>query len=122
MYAVGLSLGGFQPTVVADGPSLQSGLEAHVPQAIVVDLTVGWPAGWDMLAELRDRRDTRRTPVVLLADEEEKFVRLRADASAYAVLLTKPCLPDALVGAVRSVLQMSPTTVVPTTGTLSGIR
>ena len=107
MYAVGLSLGGFQPIVAADAPSLRSGL-AHVPQAIVVDFTAGWQTGWELLAELRRRSDTRRTPVVLLADGREESVRVRSDTAGVTTLIAKPCLPDALVGAVRSALETPP--------------
>jgi DNA-binding response OmpR family regulator len=108
MYAVGLSLGGFQPIVVGDAPSMRSGLAAHVPEAVVVDFTAGWQMGWELLAELRSRKDTRHTPVVLLADGREEPVRARAEASACTAVLAKPCLPDALVGAVRNALRMPP--------------
>lgn len=110
MYAVGLSLGGFQPMVVADASAMRSGLAAHTPQAVVVDFTAGWQTGWELLAELRGRTDTRHAPVVLLTDEFEESVNARAQVTTCAALLTKPCLPDALVGAVRSALEAPATT------------
>jgi DNA-binding response OmpR family regulator len=109
MYAVGLSLGGFQSIVVADTSGMRYELAAHVPQAVVVDFTAGWQTGWELLAELRSRDDTRRTPVVLLADRQEESVQARAHASACAAVLSKPCLPDALVDAVRTALETSAT-------------
>jgi DNA-binding response OmpR family regulator len=111
MYAVGLSLAGFRPVIVADASSLRSSLTAQVPQAIVVDVTAGWRTGWDLLAELRRRVDTRHTPVVLLADGREDSIRVRAEASRCAALLTKPCLPDTLASAVRDALETTPTTM-----------
>jgi len=110
MYGVGLSLAGFQPMVVADASSMRSGIAEQLPHAVVIDLTPGWQTGWEALRELRGMTDTRDTPVVLLAGEDEDFIRSRAEALGCSALLAKPCLPDALAGAVHAALQTRPAT------------
>ena len=108
MYAVGLSLAGFQPMVAADASSMRSCIAEQLPHAVVIDLTPGWQTGWEALRELRGMPDTRDTPVVLLFGEGEDFIRSRVEAPGCSALLAKPCLPDALVGAVRAALQTRP--------------
>jgi DNA-binding response OmpR family regulator len=105
MYAVGLSLAGFQPQVAADASHMRSCLASGPPQAIVADFIAGWDPGWELLRELRGRADTCDTPVVLIVSSLTASIRARAEELGYAALLTKPCLPDALAGALRSALQ-----------------
>jgi DNA-binding response OmpR family regulator len=117
MYAVGLSLAGFEPLVAPDAQSMRSRLDES-PQAIVVDFTIGWDTGWKLLGELRSRPETRDTPIVLLASRMEASTRMRAEAFGCAALLMKPCLPDALVAAVRSAIQARPGGVITDAGPL----
>jgi DNA-binding response OmpR family regulator len=104
MYAVGLSLAGFRPVVVADASSVRSRIAA-LPDAVVIDLTPGWQTGWEALRALRGMADTRDTPVVLLCGDDEEVIRSRAEGLGCSALLAKPCLPDALAGAVHAALQ-----------------
>src|SRR5215204_276652 len=113
MYAVGLSLAGFEPLVAADASSLRSCLGGESPQVIVLDFTGVWDTGWELLRDLRSRSDTRDTPVVLLASRIDTSTRTRAQAFGCAALLTKPCLPDALAAAVRSAMQAPPPVLIP---------
>jgi DNA-binding response OmpR family regulator len=108
MYAVGLSLDGFQPRVVANASGLTSAIAEQPPHAVVVDLTPGWQTGWDLLRELRCITKTRDTPVVLLFGGADESIRPRAEALGCSALLPKPCLPDALAEALRSALQTQP--------------
>ena len=105
MYAVGLSLAGFQPLVATDASSMRSCLDGESPRAVVADFTIGRNIGWELLRELRGRAETRNVPVVLIASQIEPSTRARAEEFEFAALLTKPCLPDALAAAVRSALQ-----------------
>lgn len=116
MYAVGLSLAGFEPLVAADASVMRARLGSESPQAIVVDFTAGWDTGWELLRDLRSTADTRDTPVVLLASRMEPSTRARADAFRCAALLMKPCLPDALAAAVRNAMQAAPTVIPPDAG------
>ena len=108
MYAVGLSLAGFEPLVAADASRMRSCLGSESPQAIVMDFTPGWETGWDLLRDLRSSPDTRDTPVVLVASRMETSTRQRAEAFGCAAVLIKPCLPDALAAALRRAIQMPP--------------
>jgi two-component system, cell cycle response regulator DivK len=108
MYAVGLSLAGFRPLVATDAVSLQSCLGSERPQAVVVDFTDRRDSNWQLQRDIRSRADARDTPVVLLANELNASTRARAEALGSASVLLKPCLPDALVDAVRGAIQMRP--------------
>jgi DNA-binding response OmpR family regulator len=105
LYAVGLSLAGVQAQVAADASHMRSCLAGGPPQAIVADFIAGWDPGWELLRELRGRADTCDTPAVLIVSDLTGPIRARAEELGYAALLTKPCLPDALAGALRSALQ-----------------
>ena len=118
MYAVGLSLAGFEPLVAADGSSMRSRLDSEFPQAIVVDFPAGWDTGWELLRELRSTPETRDTPVLLLASRIEDSTRTRAEAFGCAAVLMKPCLPDTLAGALRRAMQAPPAEAIPDAGPL----
>jgi CheY-like chemotaxis protein len=69
------------------------------PDVIVLDLDLAQVAGWDFLRDLRRDPATRDVPVVGLSRQATDAKREEARALG-AVLLAKPCEPDALYLAV----------------------
>ena len=90
---------GFVVSVRLSAPSALADARRVWPDVIVLDLDLPHRAGWDVLGGLRRDRATRGIPVVGLShgvapDEREEARGLGA------VLVSKPCEPDALYLAV----------------------
>lgn len=74
--------------------------ERHLPDVVVMDVSMSGSDGIDATVRIRDRWP--RTKVIALADWGSARLRARAlDAGASAHLL-KDCDPDVLLGAIRT--------------------
>ena len=72
------------------------------PDLILLDMELLGKSGWETLHELRTSPDTRSVPVIIATVADE---RAMGDALGAAVSLMKPLTAEALIRAVRRVLQ-----------------
>lgn len=104
MYVEYLKFSGFRVAEARNGvEALEQAFELH-PDIILMDLALPRMDGWEATRRLKADKRTSDIPVVALtghalAGHAEGARRAGCDA-----FVTKPCLPDALVAELRSML------------------
>jgi CheY-like chemotaxis protein len=100
-----LELRGFQTEEAEDGPSGIGMAIAFRPEAIVLDFSMPFMNGAEVVKYLKADERTRRIPIVMLtAIREAVDATTRASLAAF---LDKPCDPDTLFETVIGVLMVS---------------
>jgi CheY-like chemotaxis protein len=104
MYMQYLQFAGFRVAEAVDGHEAISKATSDPPDLIVMDLSLPRLDGWEATRRLKANSLTRGVPVLALTghalvgqDEQAK----KAGCDGY---LTKPCLPEDLVGEIRRML------------------
>jgi DNA-binding response OmpR family regulator len=88
----------YQVLIASSAEEVPSLLDEHTVHTIVLEPgPLGHP-GWELLAELKRRPETRAIPVVVCTAQDERRRGLEMGATAY---LVKPVLPAALLETVR---------------------
>lgn len=106
---VRLEAKGFDVVTAYDG---QEGLERAIldpPDAIVLDLLMPKKDGLSMLADLREREDTRDVPVVVLTAGGVETNRARANALGARYFISKPHDSERLVRVLCALVGKDPT-------------
>jgi DNA-binding response OmpR family regulator len=85
----------------SDEADIDQLLAGHALHAVVLEPGPVGGRGWDLLAELKRRPQTRATPVILCTVQDEKRRGLEMGAAAY---LVKPVLPADLLSAIRRIV------------------
>jgi two-component system cell cycle response regulator DivK len=104
MYAAYLRLDGFRVEEAADGAEALRAVADRAPDAIVLDLSLPVVDGFETIRRLRDEPATRGIPIVALSG----FPAARERDGGWDAFVTKPCMPEELIGAVRDVLGRGP--------------
>jgi CheY-like chemotaxis protein len=101
MYAEYFTFAGFRVAEAANGAeAIQKAFEL-TPQVILMDLAMPGMDGWEAKA---DRR-TKHIPVIAVTGHALNGFPESAKGAGCDAFVTKPCLPDALLGEVRRVLE-----------------
>jgi CheY-like chemotaxis protein len=104
MYALALSVMGFQPVTATNvGEAFERACTCH-PRVIVTDLSLSVLSGFDLIHRLREDSRTQGIPVIVLTGLTLASIRQQAREAGCHRFLLKPCLPAALAGAIRDVL------------------
>jgi DNA-binding response OmpR family regulator len=101
MYRSALKTAGYDVGAVEDGLDALRWVDAHAPDAIVLDLTLPRVGGRDVQRELRARAETRNIPIVIVTGGPSDDL----DRSAPCIILQKPVEPDTLVDTVEKCLR-----------------
>jgi len=80
-------------------------LEKSTPDLVILDLMLPGVSGYDVLAELRRRDETREVGVILLTARREEVDRIRGLSLGADDYLTKPFSPPELSLRVRALLR-----------------
>ena len=99
-----LSFSGLDVWTAATAPAaLTSALEHH-PDVVVTDISLPGADGWTLCRSLREDERTRTCGVIALTGwVHDRELNARAKEAGVDVVLTKPCLPDALLGKIDEV-------------------
>jgi DNA-binding response OmpR family regulator len=105
MYAMGLSIEGFDSMVAFTGvEGLRVAAEA-LPDVVITDYRLVGPLdGLNLARHLRDNPRTQHIPIIVVTGSDSDDDRKGAARAGCNLFLTKPCLPDRLAAAVRTVL------------------
>jgi len=97
MYALYLSMLGYNVTLAADGGQAVRSARRHRPGLIVMDLDMPDMNGWEAIRELQGDASTASIPVIVLTGHDFK-TQLKAQAIAVGAVsyLMKPCFPEQL--------------------------
>jgi two-component system phosphate regulon response regulator PhoB len=105
LVAYHLAKAGYRVSTAGTGIAALEAIAAEIPDLIVLDLMLPGRSGYDVLAEVRRREETREIGVIVLTarrDESDRIKGLTGGADDY---LTKPFSPEELVLRVGAVLR-----------------
>jgi len=105
MYVESLTHAGFAVVEASDGHEAVEQACALTPAVVVMDVSLPGMDGWEATRVLKGDARTRSIPVIALTGHAGQSQSAR-DAGCDA-FLTKPCLPNTLLEAVRRVLRAS---------------
>jgi CheY-like chemotaxis protein len=111
MYGLGLESAGFTVTGVQSGADAVRLARAMRPDAIVVEVRLPDISGWDVGALLAADPRTQHIPIVLLTATVTPTLARDAAKAGCAACLVKPCYPNDLAAALRTVLSRGADTV-----------
>jgi two-component system, cell cycle response regulator DivK len=98
LYSEFLRFSGLDVWTAATAPTALSSARKHHPDVVVTDISLPGEDGWTLCRMLRADIDTRACGVIALTGwVHDAQLTARAEAAGVDVVLTKPCLPDALL-------------------------
>ncbi|MDX2263313.1 MAG: response regulator [Gemmatimonadales bacterium] len=105
LVAYHLAKAGYRVSTAANGPdALKAAKEEH-PDVVVLDLMLPGLSGYDVLAELRKRDETRDVGVIMLTARRDEPDRIRGLSLGADDYLTKPFSPAELTLRVQAILR-----------------
>lgn len=104
IYAAVLAHYGFRVVESEGSAGVLELARVHVPQLIVVALSVSSAPAWALVGTLRQNPETAMIPVVAVSTTGMSEHRVRAQALGCALFLVKPLPPLELLAAARQVL------------------
>ncbi|HSK10167.1 MAG TPA: response regulator [Vicinamibacterales bacterium] len=105
MYALYLAGAGCEIEQASQGfEAFDKAIKGH-PDVIVMDLRMPKLDGWEAVRLLKNRAQTRATPIIALTgDSDIEHLKLARNAGCDTVLL-KPCAPDRLHAAIIKLVE-----------------
>jgi two-component system phosphate regulon response regulator PhoB len=100
-----LAKAGFRVSTASTGPEALKAAREERPDIVILDLMLPGVSGYDVLAELRRREETREVGVILLTARREEVDRIRGLSLGADDYLTKPFSPPELSLRVRALLR-----------------
>jgi two-component system cell cycle response regulator DivK len=107
MYALYLRRLGLEVIATTEDAEALELARTRQPDAIVIDLSTRGHDGVDLTRELQNAHATWNIPIVVLTRAPFPELRAEARAAGASSVLSKPCLPQALVEEVRRVLRFA---------------
>src|SRR5207237_9580854 len=104
MYAQQLELSGFDVIQASNGADALAHSTAHVPDLVLMDLSLPVLDGWEATRRLKSDARTAHIPVVALTAHDESGELQRATDAGCDWFVPKPCPPNDLIEEVRRVL------------------
>jgi two-component system cell cycle response regulator DivK len=108
VYVLFLKFSGFRVAEAENGADALRQAEALMPDIIVMDLSLPVMDGWEATRRLKRDPRTKKIPVVVLTGHALPEHAQAAREAGCDLVITKPCLPDQLLDAIRRILD-SPT-------------
>src|SRR6185437_12737829 len=93
LVAYHLAKAGHRVSTAANGPDALKAARDERPDVVILDLMLPGVSGYDVLAELRRREETREVGVILLTSRREEPDRIRGLSLGADDYLTKPFSP-----------------------------
>jgi len=104
MYAEFLGLAGYQVSEAADGEQALLLAAASNPDLIVLDIGLPKIDGLEVARRLRKTKAAALVPIIALSASMIVDFEPRAHQAGCTIALSKPCLPDELLAAIRTLL------------------
>jgi two-component system, OmpR family, phosphate regulon response regulator PhoB len=119
LVAYHLAKAGHRVSTAANGPDALKAAREERPDVVILDLMLPGVSGYDVLAELRRRDETREVGVILLTSRREETDRIRGLSLGADDYLTKPFSPQELSLRVTALLRRLGSPAVSAGSTLS---
>lgn len=105
LVAYHLAKAGYRVVTAASGSEALRAAREQRPDLVILDLMLPGVSGYDVLAEMRTREETREVGVILLTARREEADRIRGLSLGADDYLTKPFSPQELILRVGAVLR-----------------
>jgi two-component system cell cycle response regulator DivK len=105
MYRQYLEWDGFRVVIATDGLEALNQAARVMPTVIVTDLAMPKLNGWDMVGRLKSDPRTQHVPVLAVSAHAMVGDAKRARTAGCDGYLSKPCLPEELARAIRSLIR-----------------
>src|SRR5215813_1905234 len=105
LVAYHLAKAGYRVSTAANGPDALKAAREEKPDIVILDVMLPGVSGYDVLAELRRREETREVGVILLTAKREEPDRIRGLSLGADDYLTKPFSPAELALRVSALLR-----------------
>jgi two-component system phosphate regulon response regulator PhoB len=105
LVAYHLAKAGYRVSTASNGTEALKAAREERPDVVVLDLMLPGVGGYDVLAELRKRDETRDVGVILLTARRDEPDRIRGLTLGADDYLTKPFSPAELVLRVQAILR-----------------
>ena len=105
LVAYHLAKAGYRVSTAADSSEALSAAREERPDLVILDVMLPGVSGYDVLAELRRREETRDVGVILLTARREEVDRIRGLSLGADDYLTKPFSPAELALRVNGLLR-----------------
>jgi len=119
LVAYHLAKGGYRVSTAASGRDALRAAREERPDLIVLDLMLPGLSGYDVLAELRRRDETKEIGVIVLTARKDEADRIKGLSLGADDYLPKPFSPQELVLRVRAVLRRLASPAVASGGVLA---
>ncbi len=119
LVAYHLAKVGYRVSTAANGPDALRAAREERPDLVILDLMLPGVSGYDVLAELRRRDETRDVGVILLTSRREEADRIRGLSLGADDYLSKPFSPQELTLRVNALLRRLGAPAVSAGSTLS---
>ena len=104
LYSTFLRFSGLQVWTAADTNAALTSARNHHPDVVVTDIALPGADGWMLCRQLRADPGTRACGVIALTGwVYDAELSVRAKEAGVDLVLTKPCLPDALLAHIAAV-------------------
>jgi CheY-like chemotaxis protein len=104
VYVLYLQISGFRVAEAENGEEALRQAETLLPDVIVMDLSLPVMDGWEATRRLKRDPRTKRIPIVVLTGHALPEYARTAREAGCDLVITKPCLPDQLLEAIRRIL------------------
>src|SRR5262245_37778131 len=105
LVAYHLAKAGYRVSTASTGPDALKAAREEKPDIVILDVMLPGVSGYDVLAELRRREETREVGVILLTARREEPDRIRGLSLGADDYLTKPFSPAELALRVTGLLR-----------------
>ena len=105
LVAYHLAKAGYRVSTAANGTDALKSAREERPDIVILDVMLPGASGYDVLAELRRRKETRDVGVILLTARREEPDRIRGLSLGADDYLTKPFSPAELALRVNALLR-----------------
>ena len=105
MYTQSLLFHGFRVLEAADGHGALRQVHEHLPDVVVMDLSLPGIDGWEATRQIKADPRTQHIPVLAVTGVPDAA----ATPAGFADVFTKPCLPTKVVSKVRELLNQGRT-------------
>jgi two-component system phosphate regulon response regulator PhoB len=105
LVAYHLAKTGYRVSTAANGPDALKSAREERPDIVILDVMLPGVSGYDVLAELRRREETKDVGVILLTARREEPDRIRGLSLGADDYLTKPFSPAELALRVNALLR-----------------
>jgi len=119
LVAYHLAKAGYRVSTAANGPDALKAAREERPDIVILDVMLPGVSGYDVLAELRRREETRDIGVIMLTARREEPDRIRGLSLGADDYLTKPFSPAELALRVSALLRRLAAPAVTSGSTLS---